>query len=1206
MKNKFYQTLLFLILFSNLLFSQRIEIDGPAGSGSFGATNYVLPNGNYIITDPDYSEGGQTNIGAVYLYNGATHQLISTTKGSHTDDQIGYWDIAVLPNSNFVINSPWWDNGTIIDAGAVTLVNGTTGLNGTLNASNSLVGGQIYDYVGIGHIKVLPNGHFVVLSNYWNDGPKLHVGAVTWCKSNVATTGFITETNSLIGSTEDDYIGSEFFILKNGNYVIQSILFDNSIPDVGAVTWGNGMVGTVGKVSAANSLIGASTNDFKREGQNDYKARILPLTNGNYVVRTDGFDNGAIIDAGSFTLCSGIAPTSAIISVANSLVGGVSTGLDDIDTNFSERMIELPNGNYLALQPQWENAGVRSSGSVTYCQNNLASPTVGLISSSNSLVGSSFRDKIGEKIVILSNGNYVVGSPSWHLGAAENVGAATWCNGTTGRVGTVSSGNSLLGSNANEYVGYYIKNLSNGNYVVISQNWNNGIANVGAATFCNGTTGRVGAFSAANSLTGSVAGDMERADVFPLTNGNYVVASPYWANGSAIRAGAVTLCSGTLGFVGTINTSNSLVGTSTDDFVGGYIWGATGSGAPVGQAQIYPLSNGNYVVPSPDWNRGAISKAGASTWCSGITGKTGAVSAVNSLVGSNTNDRIGEYTDPLTNGNYVVTSHTWDNGLSATDAGASTWRNGTVDLVGPITATNSLIGSTTNDYVGSFKKINNNFYVVFSNGWNNGSIAQVGAVTICDVNTGKFGVVGPTNSLVGVSANDRIGNSLYNYSENLYPNIDFALISTVFDNGTLVDAGAITPISVSDIPVGPVNGCNSILGYVANQGNSRFPDYNPTHNYFISSFFNQNRVGIHYKNGITLPTQYTQIINNDIDPAGQDFIDENCRIVASIKPTGTFPLYGTTIAKEWIEPTTTSAFAKRHFQIKPNKDADIVSGVVTLYLSQNDFDIYNSFNPSKKLPTKPTDTDGIANIQIEKRSGESSDNTGLPATYPGAPTIIDPDDADIVWDADNFRWKISFETTGFSGFFVKTPPAVALPVRLISFKGKKVGENNVLNWKTTEEKNVSHFEIERSLNAKEFEKIGKVFANNSENYQFNDNSPFIAQYAPLIFYRLKMVDHDEHFDYSKIISITNDAENESVGNFYPNPAINDYSNIDITTQEKEKWTITQYNISGKLIKTEIRVLEKGLNIITISNIEKGLNIVQFENEKNKEIRKLFR
>ncbi len=93
---------------------------------------------------------------------------------------------------------------------------------------------------------------------------------------------------------------------------------------------------------------------------------------------------------------------------------------------------------------------------------------------------------------------------------------------------------------------------------------------VGAVTWGNGTSGVTGSISAANSLVGSKANDVVgNGGVIELSNGNYVVSSPYWDNGSLVDVGAVTWGNGTSGVRGVITVTNSLVGGSADDGVGG-------------------------------------------------------------------------------------------------------------------------------------------------------------------------------------------------------------------------------------------------------------------------------------------------------------------------------------------------------------------------------------------------------------------------------------------------------------------------------------------------------------------------------------------------------------------------------------------------------------------------------------------------------------
>ena len=55
-----------------------------------------------------------------------------------------------------------------------------------------------------------------------------------------------------------------------------------------------------------------------------------------------------------------------------------------------------------------------------------------------------------------------------------------------------------------------------------------------------------------------------------------------------------------------------------------------------------------------------------------------------------------------------------------------------------------------------------------------------------------------------------------------------------------------------------------------------------------------------------------------------------------------------------------------------------------------------------------------------------------------------------------------------------TVVAEAFPLKLLSFTAKKQGKANLLNWTTTNEVNVDRFEVERSPNGREFERMQNV------------------------------------------------------------------------------------------------------------------------------------
>ena len=80
-----------------------------------------------------------------------------------------------------------------------------------------------------------------------------------------------------------------------------------------------------------------------------------------------------------------------------------------------------------------------------------------------------------QAVTALTNGHYVVSSPQW-TGTQARTGAVTWGDGTTGTVGAVSAGNSLVGSTMDDQVGARRRGRAHGpdgHYVVNSPNWNN-------------------------------------------------------------------------------------------------------------------------------------------------------------------------------------------------------------------------------------------------------------------------------------------------------------------------------------------------------------------------------------------------------------------------------------------------------------------------------------------------------------------------------------------------------------------------------------------------------------------------------------------------------------------------------------------------------------------------------------------------------------
>lgn len=768
MQRKFFRFVAFsftvgalLIPFVISVLAAQTDIPGPSGSGKFGTQVLVLPNGNFVVTDPFYDAPGPiTDTGAVYLYDGATLAIISTLTGSTVNDKIGSGGITVLANGNFVVDSSIWNNGAATKAGAVTWGSASAGVSGTVSVSNSLIGGTSNDQIGNYGVTALTNGNYVVASPNWrNNAPfAVDAGAATWGNGTIGTVGVVSVTNSLVGGSFSDAVSSVgVSALTNGNYVVGSLNWDSPLAtNVGAVTWGNGTIGTAGLVSVTNSLVGGRQDD-KIGGFT--KATALP--NGNYVVRSYLWDNPApvIANVGAVTWGNGAIGTVGLVSKTNSLIGGRTN-----DSVGEPQLTVLTNGNYVVSSPDWDDptGPIGDVGAVTWGNGTIG--TVGLVSKTNSLVGGRTGDAVGDGnfgyVTALTNGNYVVPSYHWDNPSPViiDVGAVTWGNGVVGTFGLVSVTNSLIGGSANDHVGVGdfsggLVPLTNGNFVVSSPDWDKPApltADVGAATWGNGTGGTIGLVTSSNSLIGGTASDHVGKKFTALTNGNYVIGSEDWDNPSPVKidVGAATWGNGVGGTVGPVTSTNSLVGGTADDLVG------------VG---VVPLTNGNYVVASTIWNNPLPFKArvGAATWGNGTGGTVGLVTITNSLVGGSTSDNVGlDGVTVLANGNYVVNSDGWNNpSPSTTDAGAVTWGNGAGGTVGLVTSSNSLIGGTAFDSLSGAVPLANGHYVVESISWSNpsGPVIDARAVTLGNGNIGTVGLVSTTNSILGTAPHGTSG-----------------------------------------------------------------------------------------------------------------------------------------------------------------------------------------------------------------------------------------------------------------------------------------------------------------------------------------------------------------------------------------------------------------------------------------------------------------
>ncbi|CAF3927832.1 unnamed protein product, partial [Rotaria sp. Silwood1] len=168
---------------------------------------------------------------------------------------------------------------------------------------------------------------------------------------------------------------------------------------------------------------------------------------------------------------------------------------------------------------------------------------------------------------------------------------------------------------------------------------------------------------------------------------------------------------------------------------------------------------------------------------------------------------------------------------------------------------------------------------------------------------------------------------------------------------------------------------------------------------------------------------------------------------------------------------------------------------------------------------------------------------------------------------------------------------IVTPVKFRNYNLKLANEKQIINsWTTATEVNTSHFNIQRSVDGKNFENAGKVDAKGfGSNYSFTDY--LTNNLNSTIYYRLEVVDFNGTKTYSDIKSIR--INNTQAISIFPNPAKNNFT-ITHKTAVKNA-TINIVNKEGKICLS--KVIEQGVNttFINTSTLSAGNYFVVFNN-----------
>ncbi len=188
------------------------------------------------------------------------------------------------------------------------------------------------------------------------------------------------------------------------------------------------------------------------------------------------------------------------------------------------------------------------------------------------------------------------------------------------------------------------------------------------------------------------------------------------------------------------------------------------------------------------------------------------------------------------------------------------------------------------------------------------------------------------------------------------------------------------------------------------------------------------------------------------------------------------------------------------------------------------------------------------------------------------------------------------------GFQPDQANCIVLPVKLTSFTAVPKNYDVLLNWQTEQEINSSHFIVERSTNGFSFTSIGRVEAKGTSDtrvaYHFTDNKPVIFDRP--VYYRLRSVDKDGSFQYSRIVYVVLKTAGSHVQNVYPNPAkAGSIVTADFIAPVNGTITLWIVNAIGQTISTTNLQVVKGSNKIKVQlPASSGIHYLLFQDNEN--------
>ncbi|MBO2008990.1 T9SS type A sorting domain-containing protein [Hymenobacter negativus] len=308
-----------------------------------------------------------------------------------------------------------------------------------------------------------------------------------------------------------------------------------------------------------------------------------------------------------------------------------------------------------------------------------------------------------------------------------------------------------------------------------------------------------------------------------------------------------------------------------------------------------------------------------------------------------------------------------------------------------------------------------------------------------------------------------------------------------------------------------------------------------------------------------------------------------------------------------------STYTAEQFEGNPGQSASTLGGQLKRVSTRRSYTVTSSnttagnFSGSITLSFGPDDyvnTPSSTDLVIAKRDGGTAGTwnsvgrattnatTGDPDSGAGGAGVSGTLTSDTFSDFSDFAIGALNDLTNTNTFAAINP----LPVELTTFSAQRESNKSVaIQWATASEKNSARFEVQRSLNARDFVTVATTKAQGSSNRTTAYAALDAMAPATQLYYRLRQVDQDGTVAYSPVATVAGTSA-ATKALLYPNPA---RSSITFTTE-----AVTSYRVLNQLGQALLQgPTEVGTTNVAIGQLPTGLYLLELQTATGRSVQK---